>query len=209
MTARRSLWARACLPVRGVPRTLASAFVVALCAIVVSVPASAASTPTDAGAVAVAGTVTYTSSPGDALGGVGGCVWDQSFDVSLTGVATDINLPGSEYTGPVSLTGSGLQICMDYVDGGGAGMSYTLTGTGPVGELRCSGTVSIWSFAGLWSWNGGSSGSCSVANGPITNVSLTGFTETLPAGVTTSGNLSALALSGVLKICAPYGAIGC
>ncbi len=207
MTESRPLTARTKIRARNCPRTLAVALAVGLCGIVMSVPASAASTPTDAGAVALAGTVTYTSSPGDAL--VGPCAWDQTFSANLTGVATDINLPGSEYTGPVTLSGSGVQICMDYVDGGSAGMSYTLTGTGPLGQLQCSGTVEILSFAGYWVWNGGSNGSCSVANGPISNVSLTGFTETLPAGVTTGGDLSALAVTGVLKICASSGAIGC
>jgi hypothetical protein len=167
-------------------------------------PASAA--PGNVGSLAVAGTLIFNTSPGESLAGA--CVWDTNFSLSLTGVATDVQLPASEYTGAVTIGGFGVDICASY-DGCciAPGFSYTLTSTGPVGEMSCSGNESPIVVGSFWLWSGG--GSCTVANESVPNVSLSGLTESVPTAITTAGDVTSLAMTGALKLCAPTGSTGC
>ena len=170
----------------------------ALSSLVVAVPATPAAAALDnAGAVVLAGTVSYDTP--NSVPVLSGCQ-ATGFTMSMAGAIADVELLGSEYAGPVSLDGYGVSICMSYADGGTGGMTYTLSGSGPLGELQCSIYTSLAAFGPLWTWYG--DGSCTVADQSVSDVWVTGQTQAVPAGVSTGGYISSLALTGTLAICA-------
>lgn len=166
-------------------------------------PATAA-TLSDAGTAPVVGVLTYSSAT------VPMCpdTWGRPFSLSLNGIAADVVLPGSEYTGPVAIAGSGAYFVSCFWVTGDPSFSIAVTGSGPIGQMACSVSVVAVAYGSAWVWNG--QGSCTVAEQSVPNVSLYGITETaVPTGVTASGAVTSMAMSGVLRICAPSGSTGC
>lgn len=134
--------------------------------------------------------------------------WGRPFSLSLSGIAADVVVPGSEYSGPVAINGSGSYFVSCFWIAGSPSFSITVTGTAPVGQMSCSVAVVAAAYGPAWVWNG--QGACTVAGQPVSNVSLYGVTETaVPTGVTSGGAVTSVDLAGLLRLCAPGGTTGC